>query len=96
MFYFNLVVLVILLMLCACFIIGSHREHMGHTREQYADIGDDGFGHALMGYDRGEGWYPIMNLWQLNQLGYLPWWNSTRYTRNMSHDLRGDVPLMLF
>ena len=22
----------------------------------------------------------------------LPWWNSTRHTRNMSWDIRGDVP----
>lgn len=22
-----------------------------------------------------------------------PWWNSTRSTRNMSYDLRGDVPI---
>jgi hypothetical protein len=25
-----------------------------------------------------------------------PWWNSTRFTRNMSYDLRGDVPINLF
>jgi hypothetical protein len=25
--------------------------------------------------------------------GLLPWWNSTRHTRNMSYDLRGDVPI---
>lgn len=25
--------------------------------------------------------------------GLLPWWNSTRRTRNMSYDLRGDVPI---
>ncbi|VBB18909.1 hypothetical protein YASMINEVIRUS_1441 [Yasminevirus sp. GU-2018] len=24
----------------------------------------------------------------------LPWWNSTRHTRNMSYDLRGDVPIV--
>lgn len=24
---------------------------------------------------------------------WFPWWNSTRYTRNMSYDLRGDVPI---
>ena len=23
----------------------------------------------------------------------LPWWNSTRNTRNMSYDIRGDVPI---
>lgn len=27
--------------------------------------------------------------------GYLefPWWNSTRSTRNMSYDIRGDIPI---
>lgn len=25
--------------------------------------------------------------------GLLPWWNSTRSTRNMSYDIRGDVPI---
>lgn len=24
----------------------------------------------------------------------LPWWNSTRRTKNMSYDLRGDVPII--
>lgn len=23
----------------------------------------------------------------------MPWWNSTRFTRNMSYDLRGDIPI---
>jgi len=23
----------------------------------------------------------------------MPWWNSTRFTRNMSYDLRGDIPV---
>lgn len=27
----------------------------------------------------------------LSNNGLLPWWNSTRHTRNMSYDLRGDV-----
>jgi hypothetical protein len=32
----------------------------------------------------GSGFYPG-NSWS-------PWWNSTRHTRNMSYDLRGDIP----
>lgn len=30
----------------------------------------------------------------LSSHGLLPWWNSTRHTRNMSYDLRGDVPII--
>lgn len=29
----------------------------------------------------------------LNNYNLMPWWNSTRNTRNMSYDLRGDVPI---
>lgn len=29
----------------------------------------------------------------LSQNNLMPWWNSTRHTRNMSYDLRGDVPI---
>lgn len=28
----------------------------------------------------------------LNRMHLLPWWNSTRYTRNSSWDIRGDIP----
>jgi hypothetical protein len=28
----------------------------------------------------------------LSSQGLLPWWNSTRNTRNMSYDIRGDIP----
>jgi len=28
----------------------------------------------------------------LSRRGLLPWWNSTRDTKNMSYDLRGDIP----
>jgi hypothetical protein len=27
---------------------------------------------------------------QKKKIFYSPWWNSTRHTRNMSYDLRGD------
>jgi hypothetical protein len=30
----------------------------------------------------------------LSQNNLMPWWNSTRHTRNMSYDLRGDVPII--
>ena len=30
-----------------------------------------------------DGWYASR--------GLLPWWNTTRHTRNMSYDIRGDV-----
>lgn len=28
--------------------------------------------------------------------GLLPWWNSTRFTRNSSYDIRGDIPPILY
>lgn len=28
----------------------------------------------------------------LSDRGMLPWWNSTRSTRNMSYDIRGGIP----
>jgi hypothetical protein len=28
----------------------------------------------------------------LSRRGLLPWWNSTRDTKNMSYDIRGDIP----
>ena len=30
----------------------------------------------------------------LSRYNLLPWWNSTRGTKNMSYDLRGDVPII--
>lgn len=30
----------------------------------------------------------------LSQYNLMPWWNSTRSTRNMSYDLRGDIPIV--
>lgn len=30
----------------------------------------------------------------LSNHNLLPWWNSTRHTRNMSYDIRGDVPII--
>jgi hypothetical protein len=33
------------------------------------------------------------NMPWLAQHNLLPWWNSSRNTRNMSYDIRGDVPL---
>lgn len=30
----------------------------------------------------------------LSRYNLLPWWNSTRHTRNSSYDLRGDVPII--
>ena len=72
MFYFNIAVTAILLMLFVWFLVDNQMY------EKYADIGDDGFGHALMGYGPGLRWYPLMNY-------------PMRYTKNMSHDLRGDV-----
>ena len=39
-------------------------------------------------------YYPsYYDIWQLSRYGLLPWNNSTRFTRNMSYDLRGDVYL---
>jgi hypothetical protein len=32
----------------------------------------------------------------LSDRGLLPWWNSTRFTRNMSYDLRGDIQNPIF
>lgn len=32
----------------------------------------------------------IKNLFIINKYNEFPWWNSTRRTRNMSYDLRGD------
>lgn len=29
----------------------------------------------------------------LSSHAMLPWWNSTRFTRNTSYDIRGDVPI---
>lgn len=29
----------------------------------------------------------------LNRMNLMPWWNSTRFTRNSSWDIRGDVPI---
>jgi hypothetical protein len=46
--------------------------------EHFADYAD-------VGFEPDYGW--------LSQNGLLPWWNSTRHTRNMSYDLRGDVPI---
>lgn len=36
----------------------------------------------------------IKNLFIINKYNEFPWWNSTRRTRNMSYDLRGD-PLII-
>lgn len=32
----------------------------------------------------------------LSRAGLLPWWNSTRFTRNMSYDVRGDIPVPVY
>ena len=40
--------------------------------------------------------YPWASDAWLASRGLLPWWNSTRSTRNMSYDLRGDVPVPVY
>jgi hypothetical protein len=56
---------------------GCQRKFL-ESYEQFYNVND-------INYEPNDGW--------LARRGLLPWWNSTRFTRNMSYDLRGDVPL---
>ena len=64
--------------------IGPYRALFGN--DVYED--DDIYGSAYMSI------YPA-DISILSRLGLLPWWNSTRHTRNSSYDLRGDVPVFV-
>ena len=37
-------------------------------------------------------YWNLPNIGWLSRRGLLPWWNSTRDTKNMSYDIRGDIP----
>lgn len=37
-------------------------------------------------------YYMMPSVGWLSNRGLLPWWNSTRDTKNMSYDIRGDIP----
>lgn len=56
---------------------------------QYAPYVDDGFTGYYVTRPDGTFWEPGIG-W-FSRRGLLPWWNSTRDTKNMSYDIRGDV-----
>lgn len=52
---------------------------------------------SFAAYDDDGEYYDTMvgaNDWLIARGNLLPWWNSTRHTRNMSWDIRGDVPIV--
>ncbi len=72
------------------FIIGRSRCNCNNSRLENFSSYDDGEYYDY--YDIAN--YPTQT-WpaQNYQIDNLPWWNSTRHTRNMSWDIRGDVPI---
>lgn len=91
---------IIALVIALCIIVIAlnvinARCNQSNVIETYAPVNYD----ILYGYDT----YPILyndnhdniiepNMAWLSRRGMLPWWNSTRFTRNMSYDIRGDIP----
>jgi hypothetical protein len=57
---------------------GCGRDRGNKLLEHYEHFNDNGF-------EPDFAWLARNNL--------LPWWNSTRHTRNTSWDIRGDVPI---
>jgi hypothetical protein len=102
--YFNLIVLIILVLL---FIFDNctNNDNNDNNNEYYSNINNDYYNYSNI-----NDYYkinPNVNInknillnpfykVQLSQMGLLPFWNSTRNTRNMSYDLRGDVPIQYF
>lgn len=80
---------------CEHFVSSDPNELSGDT-----DIYDQniGIGHGPIGPIPISGYQLVGSPYQQNSgwlslRGLLPWWNSTRSTRNTSYDLRGDVPI---
>lgn len=61
-------------------------DEYNHLQNKIEHFNDVGFEHGLPSFEPDYAW--------LSQHNLLPWWNSTRRTRNMSYDLRGDVPIV--
>ncbi len=61
----------------------------GNKDEHFAVSGSDGElydGNVAYFPEKYSDWFPFFNIGNL-----FPWWNSTRFTHNMSYDIRGDV-----
>jgi hypothetical protein len=61
------------------------------TREPYAPNIDRDF-NQFAPVDDPYYYYMTPSVGWLSRRGLLPWWNSTRDTKNMSYDIRGDIP----
>ena len=66
----------------------NKNENFKNEDIQYAPYTDLGYSDHIM-YD--DGTFVAPNIGWLSRRGLLPWWNSTRDTKNMSYDLRGDI-----
>jgi hypothetical protein len=60
-------------------------------QENYAPNIDGDFNKYASAYDPYYH-YSTPSVGWLSRRGLLPWWNSTRDTKNMSYDIRGDIP----
>lgn len=94
----------IVILLLTIFIFGKGRKNDDIDTEDTNEVNDRKINPLLMNNvnDRQKLAYHIDHFYDvgfdpdyawLASRGLLPWWNSTRRTRNMSYDLRGDVPI---
>jgi hypothetical protein len=75
---------------CEHFVSSDPNELSGDTDIYDRNVGIGSI--PITGYRFVGSPYPQNSSW-LSLQGLLPWWNSTRSTRNTSYDLRGDVPI---
>lgn len=67
-------------------------EEQKKIKENYAPNIDGDFNQYAPARDPRMYYPPQPSIGWLSRRGLLPWWNSTRDTKNMSYDIRGDVP----
>ncbi len=86
------IILPLLAIIVVLWIIFNTDNSNNDQTEPYAPNIDNDFNQYAPAYDYQylyENYYPSVG-W-LSRRGLLPWWNSTRDTKNMSYDIRGDI-----
>lgn len=95
-------ILIVLYMICRdnTELFGNEVEYAPYDNRQvtyathapYAPLVSPGcYNCAPVTHDEYDYEYITPSVGWLSQRGLLPWWNSTRDTKNMSYDIRGDI-----
>jgi hypothetical protein len=98
----NIILLILAIILVIKLILDNNASHLQsdepkQKRENYAPNIDSDFNqYSPVTYPPNMYANAMPSVGWLSRRGLLPWWNSTRDTKNMSYDIRGDIPPRLY